>query len=74
MTADPHSLGFRGLLDAGHDPRRGVAGDPRRPGRRAGALAIIRDLDRTPEGQQTLAWSRRQWASHGLPPPWEERQ
>lgn len=73
MTADPHSLGFRGLLDAGMTPAEAwqvihddLAAEP-------GALAIIRGLDTDPEGQETLAWSRREWAAHGLPPPWEER-
>jgi hypothetical protein len=74
MTADPHSLGFLGLVDAGMTPSEAwqvihddLAAEP-------GALAIIKDLDSTPEGQETLAWSRQQWAVHGLPPPWEERQ
>jgi hypothetical protein len=37
------------------------------------AVAILRDLDSTPAGQEALAWSRQQWAAYGLPPPWEER-
>lgn len=74
MTADPHSLGFQGLLAAGMTPADAwqaihddLTSDP-------AALAIIRDLDTHPKGQEALAWSRREWADHGLPPPWEERQ
>jgi hypothetical protein len=73
-TADPDSLGFRGLLDAGMTPADAWQAIHDDLAREPGALAIMRDLDRTPEGQEALAWSRRQWAAHGLPPPWEERQ
>jgi hypothetical protein len=72
VTADPDALGFLGLMDMGMTPAEAwqVIHDDLQA--EPGALAIIRDLDRDPEGQEALAWSRQQWASHGLPPPWEE--
>jgi hypothetical protein len=73
VTADPDGLGFRGLVDTGmsveeawqviHDD---LIANP-------AAVAIIRELDRDPHSQEALAWSRRQWAAWGLPPPWEDR-
>jgi hypothetical protein len=73
MTADPDGLGFRGLLDAGMTPEEAwqvihddLAAEP-------GALAILMSMAQDPKGQEALDWSRRQWAAHGLPPPWTER-
>ena len=73
MTAHPDDLGFLGLVDAGMTPAEAwqVIHDDLE--REPGALAIIKDLDRDPQGQEVLAVSRRQWAAHGLPPPWEDR-
>ena len=73
MTADPHSLGFRGLLDAGMTPADAWQAIHDDLTAEPAAVAILRDLDSTPEGQEALAWSRQQWAAYGLPPPWEER-
>jgi hypothetical protein len=73
VSADPHDLGFLGLVGAGMTPAEAwqvihddLAAEP-------GAAAILRELDRTADGRKALAWSRQQWAAHGLPPPWEER-
>jgi hypothetical protein len=74
MTADPDGLGFRGLLDAGMTPEEAWQTIHDDLHAEPGALAIIRSLDTDQQGQEALAWSRRQWAAHGLPPPWEERQ
>jgi hypothetical protein len=70
--SQPVQLGFQGLLDAGHTPaeawriiRADLNAEP-------GALRVIRGLEATPEGRAALAWSRQQWAAHGLTPPWED--
>jgi hypothetical protein len=68
---DPHDLGFAGLLAEGLSPadawqaiRDDLAAEP-------AALAVIAELDRDEEGRAALAWSRQQWAAHGLAPPWD---
>ena len=70
--AHARDLGFAGLLQAGLSAeqareriRADLAAEP-------GALDIIRDLERTEDGRAALAWSRGQWAAHGLTPPWED--
>lgn len=72
-TTDPDEMGFLGLVDMGMTPAEAwqVIHDDLRA--EPGALAIIRTLDQDQEGRAALAWSRQQWAAHGLPPPWEDR-
>jgi hypothetical protein len=77
VATPPHDdedreLGFLGMLNAGADPqqawesiRADLAADP-------GSRAIFADLAATPQGQESLEWSRRMWARHGLPAPFDD--
>jgi hypothetical protein len=72
MTSLPNTdLGFTGLLAEGLSPaeawqviRDELLAEP-------GAVAIILGLERTEQGRRALAWSRAQWAEHGLTAPWD---
>lgn len=64
--------GFAGLLALGYSPeqawhliRDATVSDPH-------ARGILEELARTPEGRETLQWSRVAWAERGLTPPWAE--
>jgi hypothetical protein len=64
------SLGFAGMLQAGIDPRE--AWQEIRDGIDGGVLAVIAELERTPDGRAALDYSRQRWAAYGLAPPWED--
>jgi hypothetical protein len=72
VTADPHGLGFAGLVELGMTEAEAwqVIHDDLVS---SGAMAIIAELERDEPGRAALDWSRQQWAAHGLPPPWEDR-
>ena len=73
MSARPaeDELGFAGLLAAGYTPKqawqmiREQVAEPE-------VRTIITNLEGTADGRAALAWSRRAWAAHGLPAPWDD--
>lgn len=73
MTAaapDPDELGFTGLIAAGRTPEEAWA-EIRAGLQDPEVRAIIADLGTTEEGRAALAWSREQWAEHGMIAPWD---
>ena len=67
---DPHDLGFAGLIAAGYTPEEAWS-MIRRDCYHPAVRAIIAELRESPEGRDTLEWSRLEWAQRGMTPPWD---
>jgi hypothetical protein len=73
MTAydGDREFGFAGMVRLGLDPEdawrhcRADAGDPE-------VRAILDRMHADPAGREALEWSRRDWAAHGMRPPWDD--
>jgi hypothetical protein len=70
LGSPDRELGFRGMIEAGFSPRE-AWDECRKAARDPEARAIIDLMGRSEEGREALQWSRDQWATYGLNPPWE---